>query len=204
MTKMKPEDVMREKKDDRKLSHRIRGYVDDPESTGRLYYGEWGALRPDQRRLIRKLCDECDAFEKDADNIAMQYEDLLSEKDARIKELEEAQGAEFTCFVGDPHKVDRCPYGDELARLQKEVAEKDAEIERLTINMNAYGLTAKNLAQEFEDYRADVQMEIAYARSEAITEFAEKAKKRLPVISPSVFEQIAKELKGEQNGKTDD
>ena len=56
---------------------------------------------------------------------------LLREKDARIKELEESQGAEFTCFVGEPHKVDHCPYGDEIVRLQKEVAEKDAEIERL-------------------------------------------------------------------------
>jgi hypothetical protein len=49
---------------------------------------------------------------------------LLREKDARIKELEEAVCAEFTCFVGDPHKVDHCPYVDELVK-------KDAEIERL-------------------------------------------------------------------------
>lgn len=72
---------------DRKLSHRIRGYVDDPESTGRLYYGEWGALRPDQRRMIRQLCDECDAFEKAADQLVEHYETIIREKDAEIERL---------------------------------------------------------------------------------------------------------------------
>lgn len=50
-----------------RISKQVRAYVDDPESTGRLHYGEWGILRSDQRRLIRQLCDECDAFERDAD-----------------------------------------------------------------------------------------------------------------------------------------
>ena len=70
--------------------------------------------------------------------------------------------------------------------------EKDAEIERLTVNMNAYGLTAKNLAQEFEDYRADVQMEIADARAEAITEFAERMEKSLTAqVNDSSNEMLA-------------
>lgn len=29
---------------------------------------------------------------------------------------------EFTCFVGDPHRVDRCPYLDEIEKAQAEVA----------------------------------------------------------------------------------
>ena len=137
------------------------------------------------------------------EHLAPYVSTLLREKDARIKELEEAQGAEFTCFVGDPHKVDRCPYGDELARLQKEVAEKDAEIERLTVNMNAYGLTAKNLAEEFEDYRADVQMEIADARAEAITEFEERLIKYYNALKCGLvayhIREVAKELKEASN-----
>ena len=103
-----------------------------------------------------------------------------------------------------------CPYGGfKCLDLTKDaldlLREKDAEIERLNVNMNAYGLTAKNLAQEFEDYRADVQMEIADARAEAITEFAERIKKFYSNLngktaSGSVeyhIEQVAKEMRGE-------
>ena len=148
---------------------------------------------------------------------------LLREKDARIKELEDAQGAEFTCFVGEPHKVDRCPYGDELVkkdsliedyrqelgRARVALNDANAEIERLTINMNAYGLTAKNLAKDFEDYRADVKMEIADARAEAIDEFVRRIKAHFDTYSEdeeahalyvrSLVDQIAKEMKGDQD-----
>lgn len=32
----------------------------------------------------------------------------------------EAKDLEFTCFVGDPHKVKECPYVDRLADLEAE------------------------------------------------------------------------------------
>ena len=91
-------------------------------------------------------------------------------------------------------------------RFEKLCAEKDAEIERLTINMNAYGLTAKNLANDFADYQADVKMDIAAARAEAITEFAERVKLEfyrefdeiIPSIMADKIDQIAQEMKGEQ------
>ena len=106
---------------------------------------------------------------------------------------------------------------DDKATLVAQIEKKDAEIERLTVNMNAYGLTAKNLAKEFEDYRADVQMEIADARAEAITEFAERMKKPItPLVNISTKErldtlmlvlgfidQIAEKMKGEENGESD-
>ena len=87
--------------------------------------------------------------------------------------------------------------------------EKDEEIERLTINMNAYGLTAKNLANDFADYQADVKMDIAAARAEAITEFAERVKEKMNslsrmeydfvpyfLVSKSFIDKTAEELKG--------
>lgn len=51
-----------------RIATRIRGYVNGPPVSE--HYGEWGALRPDQRRQIRELCDTCDMFEKAADEFA--------------------------------------------------------------------------------------------------------------------------------------
>lgn len=59
-----------------RISTRIRAYVDDPSVSD--HYGEWGILRADQRRLIRKLCDVCDAFEKTADRLIKENERLKS------------------------------------------------------------------------------------------------------------------------------
>jgi hypothetical protein len=53
-----------------RIATRIRGYVNDPTVSDR--YGAWGALRPDQRRQIRELCDTCDMFEKVADELFKQ------------------------------------------------------------------------------------------------------------------------------------
>lgn len=70
------------------------------------------------------------------------------------------------------------PYVSALLR------EKDAEIEhhRKTIARNA------QLALEV------TVEEIQKARAEAIGKYIEKAKRRLPIISPTVFDQIAKEI----------
>lgn len=48
----------------------------------------------------------------------------LKNAHAEIEKLKNEVGKEFTCFVGDPHKVEHCPYLEQL-----EIA--NAEIERL-------------------------------------------------------------------------
>lgn len=57
-----------------RISDQIRAYVNDPDVSE--HYGAWGALRPDQRRLIRNLCDTCDMYEKVADSALMEREEL--------------------------------------------------------------------------------------------------------------------------------
>lgn len=74
--------------------------------------------------------------------------------------------------------------------LQETLAEKDAEIERLTINMNAFGLGMKQ-----EKERADT------IKSEAIKEFAralrQQAFDRL-YVSIDEIDNLVKEMAGEQ------
>ena len=59
-----------------KISDQVRAYVADPDVSD--HYGAWGALRPDQRRLIRNLCDVCDMYEKTADL-------AVAEREANVK-----------------------------------------------------------------------------------------------------------------------
>ena len=125
---------------------------------------------------------------------------LLCEKDALIAELKQII-AKKTEVIEDL----QLGWSEDQERVRKLLDEKDAEIERLTINMNAYGLTAKNLANDFADYQADVKMDIAAARAEAITEFAERVKLEfyrefdeiIPSIMADKIDQIAQEMKGE-------
>ena len=111
---------------------------------------------------------------------------LLREKDARIKELEDAQGAEFTCFVGEPHKVDRCPYGDELARLQKEVAEKDAEIGRLENEVARLTYICRSYALQYGTVM-DQHEVIERVKAEAREEFAEKVREEVIIRGEGIY-----------------
>lgn len=78
-----------------RIATRIRGYVNDPSVSD--HYGEWGALRPDQRRQIRELCDTCDMFEKAADELAKQSEGhWISKEEA---ELMDRFDLAYTCSV---------------------------------------------------------------------------------------------------------
>ena len=110
-------------------------------------------------------------------------------------EVQEQDIADFSQGIATVKKVI-----EEAISLHRE---KDAEIERLNAKINIDGVAYKDLQ---ELYDADVKslseniealMETLEAtRSEAINEFAEKAKRRLPIVSPVVFDQIVNELKG--------
>ena len=57
-----------------RISDRIRSYVDDFDTSD--HYGEWGILRKDHRREIRRLCDTCDAFERAADELSRELMEM--------------------------------------------------------------------------------------------------------------------------------
>ena len=141
---------------------------------------------------------------------------LLREKDATIADYI-LQIAEMQKQIATQDRI----LTDFMKRKQIE-ADKDAEIERLTVKMNAFGLTVKNLAEENERLTAQIEhcdacdriglthsehkVCIKQARAEAITEFADKLKtfyNRLPgkTVGGSVeyhIDQIAKEMREKQ------
>ena len=61
-----------------RIADKIRAYVNDYSVSE--HYGEWGILRPDQRRQIRELCDTCDMFEKTADEFAHKQNQLKGQE----------------------------------------------------------------------------------------------------------------------------
>lgn len=90
------------------ISEKIRSYVNDP--TCADHYGAWGALRPDQRLQIRKLCDTCDEFERIADTLMQERRDVAQEAirafAERLKEKMQdlarmEYGDEFYFLVGE-------------------------------------------------------------------------------------------------------
>jgi hypothetical protein len=99
--------------------------------------------------------------------------------------------------------------------------EKDAEIERLNKEVDRLSQVVLYHDGQTEDlvkaYQADVKMEIADARAEAITEFSERMEKSLTAqVNVSSNEMLAafmwcldlvknveKQLKGETDGKSD-
>lgn len=92
------------------ISNRIRAYVNDPSVADQ--FGEWGALRPDQRRQIRELCDACDNYEKTANLAAMLgkkrhdlYEDMLKIEllsGVNIKHLQDLFAKGYTLSPPEP------------------------------------------------------------------------------------------------------
>lgn len=72
------------------------------------------------------------------------------------------------------------------------LVEKDAEIERLTAQIEHCD-ACDRIGLTYSEHIVCIKQ----AKAEAITEFAERVKRRLPIVSPSVFDKIAKEMKGE-------
>ena len=88
-----------------------------------------------------------------------------------------------------------------IERQDKELAQKDAEIERLTA-YNANLICANtDITNRHKDYVEDAER---IARAEAITEFAERLKENFE-LSYIIFliDKTAKEMKGETDGESD-
>ena len=70
---------------------------------------------------------------------------------------------EFTCFVGDPHKVDHCPYLDEIekAKTEVEILKDNNEhlavmLEETRIELEAMRGAANSLKMHYEKAEAEV------------------------------------------------
>lgn len=94
-----------------KLTEQIRKYIECPQF-GDNHYGKWGALRYDQRLLIKKLCDQCDVYEDAADKFAKENEKLKREINSLTKKTCES----CVYFYKDYNHFCRCEKGRCMAR----------------------------------------------------------------------------------------
>lgn len=60
---------------------------------------------------------------------------------------------EFTCFVGDPHKVDHCPYLDEIEKAKTEVETLKDNNEHLAVMLEEAKIEVERLQEEANRYK---------------------------------------------------
>lgn len=87
-------------------------------------------------RLVDALCKKEDMTQLIAKERQQYYDELQAAK-AEIKRLEKEVGKEFICFVGDPHKVEHCPYLEQLETAKAEAIKEfaDLSIKRICKNV---------------------------------------------------------------------
>lgn len=103
-----------------RLSKEIRKKVRCPQLDGGIEYGEWCALRLDQRKQIAKLCEEVDVFEDAADKFGKENYILIQQLAKKDKELANMDDNAETLWNTNMKKL-------------QEIKDKDKEIERLNI-----------------------------------------------------------------------
>lgn len=59
---------------------------------GDEYYGEWGALRYEQRLLIKRLLDECDSADSYIRKLYLEKQELIDYLKEEINEAKESWG----------------------------------------------------------------------------------------------------------------
>ena len=81
-----------------------------------FFYGQ----RAGRELWNKKPVDVQDKDIKTFSNDVAFLKDFIKRQQAEIERLKKDIGKDFTCFVGDPHKVDNCPYleQEETARAE--------------------------------------------------------------------------------------
>lgn len=89
--------------------------------------------------LSSSLCTECPYHEINCCSIERDCLDLINRYEAEIERLKGEVAKEFTCFVGNPHKVERCPYLEELPKVKAEATKEFAERLKAIVETNSSG-----------------------------------------------------------------
>lgn len=105
-----------------------------------------------------------------------QIEKQAIEEMSKVIEITEQIARDAHCGLPSPTMYAKDLYWHGY-RKQSEVERLQAEIERLTINMNAYGLTAKRLAEEKTEIFAKIEDEIVAAIKSNVKAIDERQEK---------------------------
>ena len=100
---------------------------------------------------------DCPLFEDDRDCLLVLNKptlDLINRQKAEIESLRNDLAKEFTCFVGSPHKVESCPFFDELEKERAEAVKEFAEKVKDEIS-NAIISNGRVIEEREKKYRAN-------------------------------------------------
>ena len=85
------------------------------------------ALWLEELKESKKIINRLKVNEEKNENIIRLDEKTIEKQQAEIERLQNEIGREFICFVGDPHKVEHCPYLEEIETAKSEARKEFAE-----------------------------------------------------------------------------
>ena len=103
-------------------------------------------------------------------------------------------GCDKCAFVEYKIGHDGC-YAEMLPSALDLINRQKAEIEKLTVNMNAFGLGMKIEAEKAEKAQAEIER----LKAEAIKEFADTLKAKLGVTKNYAIDETLREMVGDDN-----
>ena len=109
-------------------------YLYFPTKNGKCLYRK---NKPCQENLIQDTFDLINRLQAENERLQLLFESVINSRDGYIKVIEQYKaenerlkediGKEFICFVGDPHKVEHCPYLEQVETARAEAYKEFAE-----------------------------------------------------------------------------
>lgn len=165
------------------------------------------ALLREMKKQIRELDADVENYKSIAEyqqNCNVKRYHIIKEKDAEIERLtKERDDARRDCAVAEKNHHECAKEVERYRETVGTLLVKDGEVVGRMIGKDVRYIE-KSIAEVFK------RMAVKQARAEAIDDFAERLEKTLieggiyPVLVKNAIEKTKKELKGAENGKSDD
>lgn len=113
------------------------------------------AVKAYEEKILANGIKSLEPFEM-RDIIQKQQEEI-NRLQAENERLKADIGKEFTCFVGDPHKVEHCPYLEQLETAKAEAYKKFAEKLKCGVSITSGIITCENVDNLLKEMVGEVK-----------------------------------------------